>query len=89
MTGATIFYDKKANFYFEGIDENYENAFINEVFEVSGQILHSKTHSFLNFKNQFLTLEEANTYFNQIKETYPLSKINIYKKTWQQFRHYG
>lgn len=89
MTGATTFYDKKANFYFEGTDESYSNAFINEVYEIAGYILNEETHTYIDFKEQTRTLEEANIFFDQMKTKYPLSKINIYRKTWQQFRYYG
>ena len=89
MTGKTQFYDEKAHFIFEGRDIIYDSAHINEIYEVAGRTLHQETHSYLDFKYGFCTLEEANEYLNRIKESYPLSIITVYKKTWQQCRFYG
>ena len=89
MTGETVFHDQKPSFYFEGTDEVYRNAFINEEYEVLGYTFDQQDQSFVKFKELFASLEQANSYFDEMKKNHPLSKIKIYRNTWQQFRYYG
>lgn len=89
MDGEYTYVDKKAGFFFIGEDYNFDDSHISEIYEVTGEILHKFSHTLFKFKKEFLSLEESNNFFDEIRKEFPLSKIDTFKKTRQAIRCYG